>query len=133
MDRADGFDLTAFNRLAEPRYTVSPANRQFQMMSETVDVFEFDFHAASHLAKGRAERVVTAREGLASCVAQWIHLQMDEVGSYENVPGKMEESAWAILAHTLPKQLSLHAGDLVKVVASHDLESIRIVAALDKP
>jgi len=131
METAEGFDLTAFNRLAKPSYSVSSVDKHLRLMSEAADLFEFDFRAAAPNPSGRTRRTLIAQGGPVNCIAQWIHLQMDDEGSYENKPGERVYSCWATIAHPLPKQVELKAGDTVEVNGSHDLCSVRIWASAE--
>jgi len=129
MEITDGFDLTPFNRLAAPIYHVSSRDTNLQLASEAADLFEFDFRAANPVAKARTEQILTAYSGPANCVAQWIRLEMDEAGSYENRPGEPAYSHWTVIVYPLPKQAVLHPGESIRVCGSHDKCNVRIWAA----
>ncbi len=126
MEITDGFDLTPFNRLAKPRYGIPTEDPHLRVMSEAVDLFEFDFRAATHEPEAHAQRTLTARGGSVNCIAQWIYLEMDEAAGYENRPGQATYSNWATMIHPLPRQGSLRAMDTITVNGSHDLCGLRI-------
>lgn len=128
MGITDGFDLTAFNRLAEPSYMVSSvAERlELQLRSDSVDFLSFDFQRAEAVREGRVERVLKARGGPVNCVVQSIHLEMDEAGSYENRPDSPEYSCWATVAYPLSGEAVLAEGDSLTVHGAHDLHHMWI-------
>ncbi len=129
MTIANGFDLSAFNRLAKPSYGIATLDGQLQLQSDVVNLFEFDFQATVPATKARTQRTLTARVGTVNCIAQWIHLRLDEVGEYENRPGELTFSNWDIGVYPLPKQVTLQAGDAVEVSGSHDRDSVRVWAS----
>ena len=131
METAEGFDLTAFNRLAKPSYSVSSVDKHLRLMSEAADLFEFDFRAAAPNPSGRTRRTLIAQGGPVNCIAQWIHLQMDEAGQHEVRPGEQVNSSWAIVVYPLPKQARLSGGEEFTVNASHDMDKVHIWGAAD--
>jgi protein arginine N-methyltransferase 7 len=131
MDVIDGFDLSPFNRLAKLTYRVVTHDTEFKLRSDAVDLFEFDFQATKAAPKARAQRTLTAHGGPVNCIAQWIHLQMDEVEHHEVRPGEQVNSSWAIVVYPLPKQSTLKAGDELTVHASHDMDTVHIWGCLD--
>jgi predicted nicotinamide N-methyase len=130
MGMVEGFDLTAFNRLAEPRYTVSAKSKELLVMSDMAEMFKFDFHSSAPTLNERTELMLTAHGGSANCIAQWLRLEMDEVEDYENAPGEKDFSSWAIVLHPLPRQVELKAGDAVTVHGAHDRGAVRIWASV---
>ncbi len=129
MGIVDGFDLTAFNRLVKPRHYLPTTNTQLRLMSEAADLFEFDFRSVIPAPDARTQRTLLAHGGPFNCVAQWIHLQMDEAGTHENRPGSPDLSNWAVVAYAMPDQLELQPGDPITLSASHDRIRVRIWTA----
>jgi len=126
MASVAGFDLSGFNRLAQPSYNIRTTDTRLQLMSDAAELFEFDFGAAEAERDAHTQRTLTAHGGPVNCVAQWIHLEMDEAGSYENRPGDPKYSNWDALGYPLPKRIEPRAGDGVTVHGSHDLNRVRI-------
>jgi type III protein arginine methyltransferase len=126
MGIVDGFDLTPFNRLAQPAYSVLVSDRHLRLMSDAADLFEFDFRATVARTKARTQVHLVAKGGPVNCVAQWIHLQIDDDVVYENEPGTLDFSNWGIVLHPLAREVSPNAGDSIPVNASHDLTNVRI-------
>jgi type II protein arginine methyltransferase len=131
MGITDGFDLTTFNRLAKPRYSIPTTKTQLQLMSDASDLFEFDFGSSRQTPDARTQRTFIARGGPVNCVAQWIHLQLDDQAAYENRPGDHTYSNWDIFAYPMPHEVDLQAGDAVTVNASHDRARVRIWTPLE--
>jgi hypothetical protein len=69
---------------------------------------------------------VTGLGGTANVVAQWIRLRMDETGVYENAPGTIEDSCWAVRLHPLPEEVRLEAGEGFVIHGSHDRQRLRV-------
>lgn len=129
MAITDGFDLSAFNRLARPNYRVATLDARLQLKSDAVNLFEFDFQSNRSAPDARTQRTLGAHAGTVNCIAQWIHLQLDEINEYENRPGELKFSNWDIVVHPLPKQTILQAGDTITVNGSHDRDRVRIWAS----
>lgn len=128
MGIVDGFDLSAFNKLADSRYNFHVTDDRVRLLSEAADLFEFDFRSTTPSADVRAESVLTSTGGPVNCVAQWIHLEMDEVGIYENRPGQADYSCWAVWAYPLLTPLETCPGDKIIVHGSHDRFRVRVWA-----
>jgi type II protein arginine methyltransferase len=131
MTVADGFDLSAFNRLAQPSYRIKNTNTQLQLLSEAEILFEFDFQSTIPVPAARRQLTLVARGGAVNCVVQWIRLEMDEVDAYENRPGEPEYSTWAIVAYPLSKQADLRPGETIKITGSHNRDRLRIWMSLE--
>jgi type II protein arginine methyltransferase len=127
MDIVDGFDLSAFNALMPARYHIKVGARRLVLRSAAETLFSFDFRSA-RFPTGKAEVSLSASGGRVGGVAQWIRLDMDEHGWYENRPAVDTTSCWDALFYPLPKWIELHAGDKVIVRGAHDRESLRIWA-----
>ena len=78
------------------------------------------------MREGSAAATVTALGGAANVVAQWIHLRMDEAGVYENGPGMVENSCWAVRLFPLPEVVELSPGDSFAIHGSHDRQRLRL-------
>ncbi|MCU0371247.1 MAG: hypothetical protein MUC31_07525, partial [Bacteroidales bacterium] len=65
--------------------------------------------------------------GVADGFLQWIRLEFAEDIIYENIPP--EWSVWAQLIHVFPEGIPVKAGDVFKIVVSHDRRNIGIWAA----
>jgi protein arginine N-methyltransferase 7 len=126
MTVTDGFDLTAFNRLAEPCYSIKTTSEQLQLLSEAEVLFEFDFQSTIPVPAARKQLTLVARGGSVNCVVQWIRLEMDDVDAYENRPGDPAYSTWAIVAYPLSKQADLRPGETINITGSHHRDRLRI-------
>ncbi len=59
-------------------------------------------------------------------VVQWIRLELDEQGFYENAPAPGSRSHWAAHFHPFDAETLAASGQAIRVVARHDGERIRI-------
>lgn len=127
MGIIDGFDLSEFNALAAPRYQVKVDAGRLIMRSEPAALFSFDFGSGKNFATGKAEVALTASGGRVTGVVQWIRLEMDEHGFYENAPvSGAQYSCWDVGVHPLLEPVDLRAGAQVIVRGAHDREAPRI-------
>jgi hypothetical protein len=130
MGIVDGFDLSAFNRLGGPSYEVSAKSNRLELMSEPAELFGFDFHTAEPILKERAQLSLAVLGGTINCVAQWIRLEMDEEGFYEDRPDALEFSTWAVVVHPLAQAVTVTSGDVVTVMGSHERDMVRVWAGV---
>lgn len=126
LETVDGFDLSAFNRLAKPWRAVSPDDADLTLASDAADLFDFDFQSGGPFPAARASVEVAARGGRANGIAQWIRLWLDGTTVYENDPVARLPSCWAVCFHPLPQPLDLAGGTRVTIHGAHDRRSIRL-------
>jgi protein arginine N-methyltransferase 7 len=128
MDTIDGFDLSPFNRLAGASYRVPRGDARLTLLSAPVDLFDFDFQSGGPFPAATVATKVTSKGGRANGLAQWIALQMDENGWYENNPLLGTSSAWAVMFWPFLAPRDCPRGTTVEVSGSHDSDQLRIWA-----
>ena len=132
MGTASGFDLTPFNLLAHPCYQVQVGNRHLSLRSEPADLFRFDFNSPRRHEAGRNAVVLTVQDCPVNGIVQWIALDMDGEGVYENRPAFGRKSAWAAIFHPLSHAIEGAIGHNITVSGSHDRHSLRLWATLSE-
>lgn len=121
-----GFDLSPFNRLASPFYQVAVGSPHLQLRSEAADLFDFDFRSGGPWPERRSRVEVQATGGPVNGIVQWIALDMDDSGLYENRPGLAASSAWAPLFHPFAEATESRPGQIGSILARHDGTALRI-------
>ena len=116
----DGFDLSGFNALAQVPRTVALSDATLALHSEAVPLLTFDFTAAPPREPHRATLTLTATGGPIGGVVQWIRLQLDAEGVYENRPGPDAKSHWGAQYYPFDKPLDVPAGTAVRIAGVHD-------------
>lgn len=117
MDVVDGFDLSAFNRLAHPRRDIAVGSERLAVRGEPADLFAFDF-AEGRLGERRvAAPTLTATGGRVNGVVQWIALEMDDAGGYENRPGPEARSCWSSVFWPFDRQIDARPGEQFPIAA----------------
>jgi hypothetical protein len=122
----DGFDLSPFNNLAPPSWKIRVDHPSLQLRGEAVDLFGFDFASGRYCAEARVSMPLQSFGGRVTGIAQWILLQMDDSGSYENTPAPDAQSCWAVLVYPFPRPIETAPGQRVGISASHDRHHIMI-------
>jgi hypothetical protein len=69
---------------------------------------------------------LSASGGRVNGIAQWIRLEIDEEGRYENCPSDNRPSSLSALFHPLMQPVEMAQGDTLTVYGSHDRRSLRI-------
>ncbi|MCA1196540.1 50S ribosomal protein L11 methyltransferase [Sphingomonas sp. R647] len=129
LGEVSGFDLGAFNRLAAPYEMIRVGMDQVALCSDPVDLFSFDFATAVPRKPERREFDIASQGGQVDGLVQWIALEMDRVGRYENRPESGTASCWGALLWRFPEPLETQAGELVKVGGAHERDRVRLWAA----
>lgn len=106
----DGFDLSAFNRLA-PVKALAVGDPALTLRSEPQDLFTFDFASGGPFETHRSSVPLVSGGGPVNGIAQWIWLRMDGQGVYENRPAVGSRSCWGVLFHPLGTGIDSVAGD----------------------
>ena len=126
----DGFDLSPFNRFSAPHYQIRIGEKRLVLRSVSADLFRFDFQSGGPFPEARAVVSLSTSGGLVNGIVQWIRLEMDEDGWYENMPAVGATSAWAALFYPLMRPIDMAKGGTLTVCGSHDRLSLRIWAQL---
>ena len=126
LTEASGFDLRAFNRLAAPSEMIRVGMEQVALCSDPVDLFSFDFASAEPHRPERRELEIASQGGRVDGIVQWIALEMDAVGRYENRPEPGAASCWGALLWRFPQPLETRAGEPVAVGGAHERDRVRL-------
>ncbi|MCW3846652.1 50S ribosomal protein L11 methyltransferase [Sphingomonas sp. LB-2] len=126
LDNASGFDLSAFNRLASPNEMTRVGMGQIALRSDSTDLFAFDFASGGPWKAERAEHRFASHGGRIDGIVQWIALEMDETGRYENRPMEGAASCWGPLFWRFPRSLETEPGDPVDIGGAHERDRVRL-------
>jgi hypothetical protein len=126
MQIVEGFDLSAFNRLAAPSYTISVGSARLALRSKPADLFRFDFQRGGPFPEARAAVSLCSEAGPVNGIVQWVRFETDEEGWYENAPCVGVISAFAAVFYPLRRSMEMAPGDTLTVCGSHDRQSLRI-------
>jgi SAM-dependent methyltransferase len=126
LGTVSGFDLSPFNRLASPFSQVVVGSPHVTICSDAADLFDFDFQSGGPWPDQRNRAEVRAHGGRVNGILQWIALDMDETGVYENQPGPGAVSSWAALFHGFPEPVECAAGQPCEIFGRHDGKALRV-------
>jgi type II protein arginine methyltransferase len=119
------FDLSPFNRLIRPDFHVPTNSRALDLRGPGETLFAFDFALADHGAD-RIETALTSNGRPANGVAQWLYLELDEHGIYENRPDEDMASSWDTHFHPLPGPVTPASGHRMGFGASYRGQRLRL-------
>jgi protein arginine N-methyltransferase 7 len=128
MDQIAGFDLSVFNRLARPHREFDVGTGRLTLRSEAADMFAFDFASGGPFPEATATVTLSAQSRRINGIAQWIALEMDQEGRYENRPEPGARSSWSALFYPFDRPLDVVPGDKIMVHARHNRGALRIWA-----
>jgi protein arginine N-methyltransferase 7 len=126
MQIVEGFDLSAFNRLAAPSYTVPVGSGRLALRSNPADLFRFDFQRGGAFPRTRAAVSLCSEAGLVNGIVQWVRFETDEEGCYENIPCPGRISAFDVVFYPLNSSIEMAPGDTMRVCGSHDRQALCI-------
>ncbi|HEX8669820.1 MAG TPA: class I SAM-dependent methyltransferase [Allosphingosinicella sp.] len=126
LSDVSGFDMSPFNRLEPSPHALKVGDPRLSLRSEAADLFNFDFASGGPYPPGRATVDLSAQGGRINGVVQWIRLQLDEEGEYENRPGEGAVSCWAARFHPLIRPVEPEAGTVLRVRGAHDRDRVRL-------
>jgi predicted nicotinamide N-methyase len=126
MTEAAGFDLTPFNQLAAPQRAIYVGGPRLTLRSEPADLFVFDFASGGPYPQAQATVALAAQAGRVNGIAQWIALDFDGDGRYENVPEPGASSSWMTNFHPFERELRAEGGERFTVHGRHDRKSFRL-------
>ncbi|QNQ10017.1 methyltransferase domain-containing protein [Sphingomonas alpina] len=126
VDTASGFDLTPFNRLARPYREVPVASEHLALRSEPADLFDFDFASGGPWPDRRGSVPLGSTGGVVNGIVQWIALEMDDQGRYENRPATGTPSCWGAIFWPFERPVETVAGQIINVAARHETDRIRV-------
>ena len=129
LGRVSGFDLSPFNRLSGFQHRIDVSEPKLSLSSEAATLFAFDFASRGPWRGGRAAVSLEAT-GPANGVVQWIRLEMDAEGTYENRPEPGATSSWAAVFTPFDPAGEAAAGHTVRVNGSYERTRLRIWAGL---
>ena len=128
LAQIDGFNLSPFNRLASTYIAIRRDSPRLSLLSAPADLFDFDFQSGGPFAVESVKRSLVSLGGEANGIVQWIALQMDAEGRYENAPAPDKTSSWAVLFWPFSAPRECPAGSEVEVFGAHDRRRLRIWA-----
>lgn len=126
MANVAGFDLSPFNRLASPSREIYIGASRLTLRSDPADLFSFDFASGGPFPETRSEATLVAQGRRINGIAQWIALDMDSTGVYENRPEPGADSSWWSVFHPFEEPLIATPGQSITVHARHDRGALRV-------
>ncbi|WP_052216269.1 50S ribosomal protein L11 methyltransferase [Sphingomonas sp. ERG5] len=126
VDTASGFDLTAFNRLARPYREVPVASEHLALRSAPTDLFDFDFTTGGPWPDRRSTVALGSTGGTVNGIVQWIALEMDDQGRYENRPATGTPSCWGAIFWPFEHPVDTIAGQIINIAARHEKDRVRV-------
>lgn len=128
LDDVSGFDLRPFNRLAAPGEMIRVGMEEVALCSEPIDLFDFDFATSEPRKPERRTCDVASLGGRVDGIVQWIALEMDAIGRYENRPEAGTASCWGALLWRFPRPQETRPGEPVSIGGTHERDRVRLWA-----
>jgi type II protein arginine methyltransferase len=128
LAQTDGFDLSGMNALIGLTRDIRVGHDRLKLRSTAADAFEFDFASPKFSPPSQTSVNLVCNGGRVNGIAQWILLDMDAEGRYENQPAPGAKSCWAVIFHSLGRPIETSPGQMIRVGGSHDRHSVTLWA-----
>ena len=125
LGQVEGFDLSPFNVLARPVYTLNTASPELFIRSSAMTLFAFDFGSCDRFPAGRTATEVRGTGGRANGVIQWLDFGLDEHEVYQPAPGA-KARAFGLEFYPVAQPFEATAGAAFEINASHDRDHLHI-------
>lgn len=127
----EGFDLSAFNRLAPPSHKFAVGTPGVRLLSRPAALFNFAFDRPDNWPAFDADIPVIVEEaGTANSILQWLRLDLDRSGAanaiHEVKPAAGVTSSWAVMSWPLGSTLTLVPGQSLRVAGRRTDSSVRV-------
>ncbi|MCE2509392.1 MAG: tetratricopeptide repeat protein [Alphaproteobacteria bacterium] len=128
---AAGFDVTPFNEFASVEYLTKRLNAYpHQFLSESVEVFSFDFTGPAPRPESKEMPLAATANGTCHAVLLWFRLDLTDKISIETKP-REEDTHWRQAVYLEQTPRKVQAGETYRLLASHDCRYISLKLAAD--
>jgi type II protein arginine methyltransferase len=127
-----GFDVSAINGISAPSQVLS-AHADVSVVSDSAELFSFDFSGRGRLATGRDERtLIASRAANVTGVVQWMTLVLDDVEAL-STSADGNATHWDRAFFPAPGPTPVRDGDRVRVRGTHSRRSVAIWIPAPEP
>jgi len=126
---ACGFDMRLFNEFASAEYLTKRINAYpHKMLSDSVEVFSFDFLDAAQRPETKEIAIPVTADGVCHAVLLWFRLNLTDTITLETKP-REDDTHWrqAIYLEAAPRRVQ--TGEACHVLAQHDCRYISLKLA----
>lgn len=120
-----GFDLSGFNLLLPPRWSINVGDKRLTLRSAGEALMRFDLTATT-IPDRHAMLTLPSQGGPVNGIVQWIALQLDDDGWFENPPEHGTYSSWACIFYPFTAPIETGAGQQVAVAGRVIGDMLRI-------
>ncbi|HEX7966993.1 MAG TPA: tetratricopeptide repeat protein [Stellaceae bacterium] len=122
--RAAGFDVSLFNEFSRFSCTAAELRRfDYRQLSAPVEAFRFDFSRPGIVPESKVIELAVSARGTGHALVTWFDLLLDDEHRVGSNPLALS-SHWGQVVHVCDSPRVVEAGEVVRVVASHDTHDI---------
>ena len=126
VDTASGFDISSFNTLRPNMYLQTDLSKyQWQMLSNPVQVFDFDFTQDIPVSRDNSYAVTPHTDGVAHGIAFWFDLHLNSEITLSTSPGG-PPTHWHQAVYIFSEPAEVKQNEPVRFKASHTLSKITL-------
>lgn len=130
VDQVSGFDVSAFGALGPAKLPIHGTMTDWRRLSRDLELVHIDLTAPAHSSALKPLEIEALADGMATGIVQWMHVDLAEGVTFDNHPDGYTDGGWLQVLHSFPHPIAVRAGDVLKVAAGHDRETL-ILRPLD--
>ncbi|MFN4096823.1 MAG: 50S ribosomal protein L11 methyltransferase [Sphingomonas sp.] len=120
VGEVSGFDLSAFNALAQQRLPIHGTMTGWERLSDDLELVRLNLTQHKHDgALARLSIPVTA-SGRAIGIVQWMHIDLWPGITFDNHPDRYSDGGWLQILHSFPTPIDVTAGETLDIAVGHD-------------
>lgn len=120
VGQVSGFDLSAFNALAQQRLPIHGTMTAWDRLSDDHELVRLDLTQHKHDgALARLSIPVTA-SGRAIGIVQWMQIDLWPGITFDNHPDRYSDGGWLQILHSFPAPIDVVAGETLDIAVGHD-------------
>ena len=124
MSDISGLDLSAFAKLNPYKMmAVTLDDADFNQLSETVELFHFDFTTSVPRKRSEPRHIEVRKSGVCHGMCYWFDLHLDQTVTLQRGPDRTGDH-WRSVLFFFDEAVPVEAGTSLDLTAHHDMSSL---------
>lgn len=115
-----GFDLSAFNALAQQRLPIHGTMTAWERLSGDLELVRLDLTQAKHDGVLARLSIPVIASGRAIGIVQWMQIDLWPGVAFDNHPDRTTDGGWLQVLHSFPAPIDVVAGETLDIAVGHD-------------
>lgn len=120
VGQVSGFDLSAFNALAQQRLPIHGTMTAWQRLSDDLELVRLDLTRHKHDGVLARLSIPVTASGRAIGIVQWMRIDLWPGVTFDNHPDRYSDGGWLQILHSFPQPIDVVAGETLDIAVGHD-------------